>query len=44
MDSDSWMIIATIAIIILGIGIYLGISSGVVIDWNSIFNVKTYPK
>jgi uncharacterized membrane protein (Fun14 family) len=44
MDKDSWIILAAFATIVLGVLIYLAATGTIPIDWNSIFNIKTYPK
>jgi len=44
MDGDSWIILAAFALISLSVFIYLSYTGVVSIDWNGIFNIKTYPK
>jgi uncharacterized membrane protein (Fun14 family) len=44
MDKDSWVILIAFVVIVLGVFIYLASTGTVNIDWNAVFNVKTYPK
>jgi uncharacterized membrane protein (Fun14 family) len=43
-DKDFWVVATTIVGMILAVFIYLNISGYINIDWNSVFNIKTYPK
>jgi len=44
MDKDSWILFLAFAVIIVGVFIYLMATGAVPVDWNAVFNIKTYPK
>jgi len=44
MDKDSWILLGAFVAIGMCIFVYLSYTGTVNIDWNAVFNVKTYPK
>jgi len=44
MDKDFWIVTAIIVSMLISVFVYLNGSGYIQIDWNWLFNIKTYPK
>jgi uncharacterized membrane protein (Fun14 family) len=44
MDKDFWVVTVIISLMVIATFAYLNSSGYIQVDWNWLFNIKTYPK